>query len=150
MKTLTLLTVVILELVVTGPRRAAAQVSPNDKMTASFQEYLDSLATNPGSAFVSMCFGPGDGEKAIFVVPVGSGKGTLSLQASQKVYNGAGIRLTQDGTVTVIEGGGGEWSLRKLQFYADSLAHSEFRFYSDGKLKNLESVVPHAPCPIFK
>jgi|SRR5208337_42809 len=131
-----------------GPSRALSQYFPSSKMTAAFQEYLDSLALSHSAAFVSSCFGPEDGETAVLVIPIGSDTGTLALLSSHESYNGAGVKL-QNGRIIIFEGGGGEWSRRKLQFFANKLASSDFRLESGDQLRALTTMNPEHRCPRF-
>ncbi len=117
-------------------------------MTAAFKEYLDSLALSPGAAFVSSCFGSEHGETAVLVIPIGSDTGTLALLVSHEKYNGAGVKL-RNGRIIIFEGGGGEWSRRKLQFFANKLASSDFRLESGDELRDLTTMNPEHRCPRF-
>jgi hypothetical protein len=49
----------------------------------------------------------------------------------------------------VIDGGGGEWSIRKLQFYADKLMTLGFRLDSPAQLHALLQEKSENLCPEF-
>jgi len=130
-------------------RVASAQLFPSDKMTAAFRHNVDSFALSNGGAFVSICQGPEKGEMAILIVPLGTHSGSLSLWSFGKVYNGAGLEI-RAGKFIIVEGGGGDWSRRKLQFYADKLAESEFQLDSPNHLRSLLTTRARNACPEFK
>jgi hypothetical protein len=130
------------------PGLALSQVFASSKMTAAFQEHLNSVAVSPGAAFVSSCFGPKGGDMAVLVMPVEINVGTLTHFAARQVYNGAGVNLRNE-RATIIEGGGGEWSRRKLQFFANKLVSSEFWLESGNQLRTLITTNPEHRCPRF-
>lgn len=119
-----------------------------EHMTHAFQQHLDAVASHVGGGFVSSCYGPQKGDMAILVVPLGADTGTLTLLTRREVYNGAGISLKHE-KVTIIEGGGGEWSLRKLQFFATSLASANFKLKTGNKLRGIADEQPTEACRSF-
>jgi len=131
------------------PGCARGQFFPNAKMTEAFQRVLDELASKNGGAFVSACRGPGRADMAVLVVGVGSNRGTLSLLTSGNVYNGAGFEI-EGGRMNFVEGGGGEWSRRRLEFYAHELGDAAFHLNFPTQLRVLLTAKPKWICPEFK
>jgi hypothetical protein len=144
----TLIAIIVVAATIAGVGRAEAQYFPDDKMTKGLQRDLDSVASKYGAAFVSSCRGPGDGETAILFVPVGARSGTLAFLLSGKWYNGAEVQL-KAGKPDITEGGGGQWSLGKLQFYADTMTQGTFRLESRDQLRALLTSEPTSPCPAY-
>ncbi len=126
-----------------------AQIFPSDDLTKAFEGHLEEVTRSNGWAFVSSCWGPEKNEQAILVIPVGTDTGTVTLIQAQKVYNGAGIKIETDGIV-IVEGGGGEWSLRRLQFFADKLGAARFELESRTKLRGVLRAKPSNRCPSFE
>jgi hypothetical protein len=145
---LTSIVTLVIGATIAADGRAQAQYFPDDKLTKGMQRHFDSVASKYGAAFVSGCVGPEDGEMAILVIPVGADSGTISLILSGKVYNGAGVQL-RAGKAIVTEGGGGQWSMSKLQFYADTLTQVTFRLESRERLRAVLTSQPTSRCPKY-
>lgn len=126
-----------------------AQYFLDDKMTMALKQHFEAVAASKyGAAFVSSCQGPEKGETAILVVPLAADSGTLSLLLSGKIYNGGGVTWER-GKAVITEGGGGQWSMRKLQFYADTRAKSAFRLESGDQLRAVLNSRPRTRCPAY-
>lgn len=131
------------------PSYGSAQLFSNAKMTDAFRSMLNEMAAKNGGAFVSACRGPGKADRAILLIGIGSNLANLSLWTSGQVYNGAGFEI-KGGRMNFIEGGGGAWSMQKLQFYARVLASSAFELKFAAQLHLLPASWPHRVCPEFK
>lgn len=124
---------------------AGAQVFPDDKITKAVQDKLDAMAVKPGTAFVGSCTERGSRDRAIIILPVGSEEGSLYLMTPEGIYNGAGVKVGRNGLI-ITEGGGGEWSLRKLAFILKQLANSDFRLLEGDELRKTLSAKPMHEC----
>ncbi len=128
---------------------AWAQYFPSDALTKGFEDNLHTIAQGKGAAFLSVCRDPANGGLAILIMPVGSESGTLTLAVYGRVYNGAGVE-SRNGKALITEGGGGEWSYRRLQFFAEILAGGTFRLKRGSELTHLLQMKPKTSCPAFK
>ncbi|SRR6266481_792104 len=126
-----------------------AQIFPSNDLTKAFEGHLEEVARNNGWAFVSSCWGPDKSERAVLLIPIGADTGTVTFIQAQRVYNGAGIKIENNGIV-IVEGGGGEWSLRKLQFFADKLGAAHFELESGARLRGILRARPSNRCPSFE
>ena len=125
-----------------------AQFSPSERLTEGFHQNINSFIANSGGAFVSGCQNKKGDETAILMFPFGENEGSLSLFRDRKVYNGAGVARNGD-RIIATEGGGGEWSHRKLQFFVTTLAAMNFRLLLGDQLRGVEKSKFTNVCPAF-